>query len=43
MDIKVVLKEPRWPLAGASGGVSQEIAVTGLECERSRFKQSTLT
>ena len=31
MDIKVVLKVPRWPLAGAAGGATQEIAVTGSE------------
>ena len=30
MDMKVVLKVPRWPLAGAAGGATQEIAATGL-------------
>ena len=31
MDMKVVLKVPRWPLAGAAGGGgTQSIAVTGL-------------
>ena len=29
MDIKVVLKVPRWPLAGAGGGSTQDIAVGG--------------
>ena len=30
MDMKVVLKVPRWPLAGASGGVPQVIAAAEL-------------
>ena len=30
MDMKVVLKVPRWPLAGAAGGVPQEIAAAGI-------------
>ena len=31
MDMKVVLKAPRWPLAGAAGGGgTQEIAAAGL-------------
>ena len=30
MDIKVVLKPPRWPLAGAAGGSTQSIAAAGL-------------